>query len=84
MTEREELLNRVRMYDFAIVDVTLYLDSHPKDAAALAYYQKNRKLLEEAKAAYEARFGPLSRKTSTDETVWRWIDNPWPWEGADN
>lgn len=84
MSEREELLNRVRMYDFALVDVTLYLDGHPEDKNALAYYQKNRKLLDEAKAAYEARFGPLSRKTSTNETKWDWISDPWPWEGADN
>ncbi|MCB6366868.1 spore coat protein CotJB [Intestinibacillus massiliensis] len=84
MTEREQLLNRVRMYDFALVDVSLYLDGHPHNASALAYYQKNRKLLNEAKAAYEARFGPLSRKNSTDETEWTWINDPWPWEGADN
>ncbi len=30
MTEREKLLNRVRMYDFALVDVIEYLDGHPK------------------------------------------------------
>ena len=30
MTEREKLLGRVRMYDFALVDVIQYLDGHPK------------------------------------------------------
>ena len=38
MTEREKLLGRVRMYDFALVDVIQYLDGHPKNTAALAYY----------------------------------------------
>lgn len=42
MTEREKLLNRVRMYDFALVDVIEYLDGHPKNTAALAYYSEMR------------------------------------------
>ena len=42
MTEREKLLGRVRMYDFALVDVIEYLDGHPNNKAALAYYSKMR------------------------------------------
>lgn len=30
MTEREKLLGRVRMYDFALVDAIEYLDGHRK------------------------------------------------------
>lgn len=84
MTERQMLLNRVRMYDFALVDAGLYLDGHPNNAAALSYFNKNRMLYEQAKAAYEARFGPLCMMNSKDETTWHWIDDPWPWEGAAN
>lgn len=84
MTEREKLLNRVRMYGFALVDAGLFLDGHPKNAAALAYHEKTRRMYDEAVAAYEGKFGPLSMKRSEDTMNWRWIDDPWPWEGADN
>lgn len=84
MTERERLLQQVRMYDFALIEVTLFLDSNPKNAAALAYYQSNQQKYDEAVAAYEAKFGPLSRLHVPEATEWQWISDPWPWEGADN
>ena len=50
MNEREKLLNRVRMYDLALVDVIEYLDGHPKNSAALAYYNKMREAFDKAAA----------------------------------
>ena len=35
MTDKEKLLGRVRMYDFALVEVIEYLDGHPDNAAAI-------------------------------------------------
>ncbi len=84
MTEREQLLNLVRMYDFALLEVSLYLDTHPKDTTALAYYQRNKVMADQARAAYEARFGPLTLKGNNSTTEWQWINDPWPWEGAAN
>ena len=52
MTEREKLLGRVRMYDFALVDVIQYLDGHPKNTAALAYYSEMRTAFDKAAAEY--------------------------------
>ena len=59
MNDREKLLKRVQMYQFAVTDAALFLDTHPDCAQALAYYNKYKKLLEEAKNAYEKAFGPL-------------------------
>lgn len=86
MTEkRETLLNRVRMYDFALVEIGEYLDGHPNDTAALQYYTKMRTAYDEAAAAYEDAFGPLTfRETDTSSGHWRWIDDPWPWEGGED
>ena len=84
MTEREKLLQRIRMYDFAMVDAGLFLDGHPRDASALAFHNEARKKYDEAVAEYEAKFGPLSMRRASDTKVWRWIDDPWPWEGEDN
>ncbi len=85
MTEKEKLLSRVQMYDFALVDVIEFLDSHPKNTAALAYYDQMRAAFDKAAAEYEDAFGPLTaREVDTRSGSWHWIDDPWPWEGADN
>ena len=84
MTEREKLLQQVRMYNFALIETGLFLDSHPKNAAALAYFRQMQQKYADAAAAYEAQFGPLTILRASDETEWHWVADPWPWEGADN
>ena len=44
----EKLLGRVRMYDFALVEVIEYLDGHPDNAAALKYYNEMRTAFDKA------------------------------------
>lgn len=84
MTEREQMLDVVRIYDFARHDTTLFLDAHPTNTAALQYYKTACENYKKAVADYEASYGPLTPSSANaDETQWRWIDNPWPWEGAD-
>ena len=83
MTDKEKLLGRVRMYDFALVEVIEYLDGHPDNAAALKYYNEMRTAFDKAAAEYEDAFGPLTaREVDTRVGNWRWIDDPWPWEGG--
>ena len=85
MNEREKLLSRVQMYDFALVEAIEYLDGHPNNAAALDYYSKMRTAFDQAAAEYEDRFGPLTaREVDTRGGRWTWIDDPWPWEGAED
>ena len=55
MTEREKLLQHVRMHNFAMIEVGLFLDSHPKNAAALAYFQAQKAKYDAAVADYEAQ-----------------------------
>ena len=84
MTEKEKLLGRVRMYDFALVEVIEYLDGHPDNAAALKYYNEMRTAFDKAAAEYEDAFGPLTaREVDTRSGRWTWIDDPWPWEGGE-
>ena len=84
MTRQENLLEQVQMYDFALVETAEYLDGHPQDAAALAYFQEMQEKYAQAKAEYERQFGPLSWKTGQVNDEWTWVNDPWPWEGADN
>ena len=74
------LMKQIQIYGFAVNEAVLYLDTHPSDRAALAYYGKYRNLLREAEDAYISRFGPLTIRNAETDQGWRWSTDPWPWE----
>ena len=80
MTERENLLKRVQICGFALNDAALYLNTHPEDAQALAYYRRFLALHEAAAREYVERFGPIRRSDRVDGARWAWADGPWPWQ----
>lgn len=79
MSTRSELLKRIASYDFAIVELNLFLNSHPNDSATIAkldeYINKSNKLRQD----FESKFGPLTA-VSEDGNRWAWISDPWPWD----
>lgn len=77
---RRTLLDRVQMYEFAVIEANLYLDTHPQDQDALKYHDKYANLLEQAKAEYEKQFGTLNPMKANNGTRWSWVDDPWPWD----
>ncbi len=80
LSEREELLRCIDTTSFAIDDVALYLDTHPKDKAALEYYEKVNTLRQQAVKEYTTHFGPLTIDDVNTKNMWSWIQEPWPWE----
>ncbi|WP_069997646.1 spore coat protein CotJB [Cellulosilyticum sp. I15G10I2] len=79
-SEREELLRCIDTTSFAIDDVTLYLDTHPTDKAALEYYAKVNALRKQAIKDYTTYFGPLMIDDVNTTNIWSWVQDPWPWE----
>lgn len=77
--DRCALMRQVQVYSFAVLEVGLFLNTHPCDSEALAYYEKYTALLKETKAAYECKYGPLTMTGVKGET-WSWVKEPWPWE----
>ena len=69
----------IRECDFTIQECALYLDTHPRDAAALRLYRDQQALRQKAVDAYEQKFGPLTTSGNYFDS-WRWIDDPWPWD----
>ncbi len=79
--EREELMNAVQVYGFALKDLNLYLDLHKNDQQALSLYRKYLNDYKSAINAYENKYGPLNLTSETLGTnPWSWIQGPWPWE----
>ena len=81
INEKRRMRRRIAAVDFAIWEMTLYLDTHAEDTRAMKTLEQLRNRRAELIGEYEMRFGPYV-VTSNDVTGtrWSWIDNPWPWD----
>jgi spore coat protein JB len=75
------LLLELQTIDFVLVELNLYLDTHPQDSAALQQYNQYAEMRKKVAQHYEANYGPLLHfGHSLSPGTWRWIDTPWPWQ----
>lgn len=75
---REEMIMKIREYNFAIIELGLYLDTHPEDEKALCLHREYTKKLKDLKDKYQKVYGPLTIYFPCNK--WRWLEDPWPWE----
>ena len=77
--EKLALLRKIQVVDFALQEVNLFLDTHPR-CKALTYYEMYRKLRHELHMEFTTKYGPITRNDITNTDNWTWINDPWPWE----
>lgn len=73
-------MQELQALSFAVVDLGLYLDTHPDDEETLALFQKYVKRYEESMTRYEAQYGPLVQRNAGMRGRYQWLCGPWPWE----
>lgn len=78
--ERDCALKQLMAYDFAQLELNLFLDTHPNDQRALREFHRINKKAIELREMYEANFGPITTSAVDSTTEWTWINSPWPWE----
>lgn len=79
-TRREKMLREVMASDFAVIDLNLYLDTHPEDLRALALYNSYVQKAMMLRNNYEMAYGPLTPFYFNRKNYWEWVKSPWPWE----
>ncbi|MDO5415055.1 MAG: spore coat protein CotJB [Bacillota bacterium] len=80
--DRTKALRRVQELNFAMIELGLYLNTHPCDENALMLYERVQLMHGAAKAKYEECYGPLSYEgVIPEKDGWSWVHGPWPWEG---
>ena len=84
VSDAAQILQVLDQASFAMDDVLLYLDTHPTDTEAQAYYQYVKSLRSQAMNGYTDQYGPLMKDEERSTTDWTWISGPWPWEGGRN
>mgnify|MGYP000165082447 CR=1 FL=1 len=79
--EQMKMLKKIQAVEFSATELTLYLDTHPDDRAALGDYNRLASELMELKKRYTEKYGPLCVfGHGKSEDRWKWLDEPWPWE----
>lgn len=83
MTEREILLKKISTYQFAALDLQLFLDTHPGDSETIIKLKQYKEMLKPLVDEYEQKYGAL-QKRAVEGNRWSWIKAPWPWESEED
>lgn len=77
-----ELMKLINQASFAVDDVKLYLDTHPCDEDAMAYFREYSMIRERAMKEYARLYGPLTIDMAAENCSehWKWVKQPWPWQ----
>lgn len=77
---KNELLRQIMAYDFSLIDLHLYLNTHPTDQRAIALYNQYVQTVLMLRNQYQMIYGPLLWNHFTSTCPWQWIEGPYPWE----
>ena len=78
-----DLMLKIQQIGFVLVDLNLYLDTHPDCKMALDDFNRLSERFMQLQSAYEKQYGPLKNfGQSLSDSTWQWVDEsqPWPWE----
>ncbi|MNJ60702.1 CotJB protein [compost metagenome] len=76
-----EMLEKLQALDFVLVELNLFLDTHPDDLASIQQY--NQLVQERTQLAnhFQHLYGPLMNfGHSYSKFPWEWSKVPWPWQ----
>lgn len=74
-------LEQLQKVDFALVELSLYLNTHPHDLEAVRQFNQLAQRRGQIAYAFEAKYGPLMQfGHSYSRYPWQWPDTPWPWQ----
>ncbi|GIP39272.1 spore coat protein CotJB [Paenibacillus sp. J31TS4] len=75
------MLHELQAVDFVLVELNLYLDTHPWDTMALQQFNEMAQKRQFLAAQFEQCYGPLLNfGHSASPHGWRWAMPPWPWQ----
>lgn len=78
--KQETMLRDLQAMDIFLIDLGLYLDTHPCDKEALALYKKYNEQNNKMRSQYQEQYGPLTIRHADGVDYWQWVADPWPWE----
>ena len=77
-------LTELQALEFVMLELGLYLDTHPDDKEALELYRTYQQLYHKGVMAYGEKCGPMTHHMPVDDKDYTWLKDPWPWDIAAN
>ncbi len=82
--DRDAILRELTALDFMLVDLGLFLDTHPEENEAVERYNEILARANVLREQYESICGPLYSFRSFNRGHWDWFRDPWPWQYSFN
>jgi len=73
-------LTELQALEFVILELGLYLDTHPNDGEAFELFRQYVGMEREARRQYTAANGPLFKTEAAADKTYTWLKDPWPWQ----
>lgn len=81
MGNKEQLLHDIGIVSFVVIELGLYLDTHPYDRNALEYFNHYSRIRQQMTKEFSMKYYPLTMDASECGKEWKWGAAPLPWEG---
>ncbi len=79
-SDMQRMLNDIGIVDFTLVDLMLYLNTHPTCKEAIEYFNHYTKVKNKMMKEFSMLYFPLTKEHAESTTEWRWGNAPLPWE----
>lgn len=81
MNKKDNILGLIYEYDFALLELGLFLDTHKNDKKAMELFSNYNSELKKLKLYYEKNYALLCKESIFNTNIpYSWINDPWPWE----
>ena len=77
-------LAELQALEFVVLELNHYLDTHQDDTEAFALFKQFSAMEKAARAAYESKYGPITKETAAAADSYQWLSDPWPWNFSQN
>lgn len=77
-------LAELQALEFVVLELGLYLDTHKDDTEAFNLFKQFTAMEKAARAAYESKYGPVTKQAVATGDSYQWLSDPWPWNFAQN
>ncbi|KAF6577023.1 cotJB protein [Paenibacillus polymyxa] len=75
------MLEKLQAVDFVLVELNLYLNTHPDDLQAIEQFNKLTQERTAIANEYQMLYGPLQNfGRAYSKYPWEWSQSPWPWQ----
>lgn len=77
-------LTELQALEFVVMELGTYLDTHKDDTEAFQMFKQYAAMEKAAKAAYESKYGPITKSAAAAGESYQWLCDPWPWNYEQN